>query len=142
MGSISIFGRENSSTFLHMRDAIVYSGSGWEACNVMERLSIALTKLGARVLYCDNPVSRLKGRPPEMHEIEPGVFRFRPAMFGHRLNEIRSLAAAQSRMVANQITRAKEKLQLRMPIFFYPYIGRLLPVCAEMKRRGYSLVYI
>ncbi len=125
-----------------MRDAIVYSGSGWEACNVMERLSIALTKLGARVLYCDNPVSRLKGRPPEMHEIEPGVFRLRPAMFGHRLNEIRALANLQSSVVASQIARAAKRLHLHNPMFFYPYTGRLLPVCAEMRRRGYFLVHV
>jgi len=124
-----------------MRDAIVYSGSGWESCNVMERLSIALTKLGAKVLYCDNPVSRLKGKPPEMHEVEPGIFRFRPAMFGHRLNEIRVLANLQSNVIASQIARAAEKLHLRKPMFFYPYAGPLLPVCSEMKRRGYFLVY-
>ena len=124
-----------------MRDAIVYSGSGWESCNVMERLSIALTKVGAKVLYCDNPVSRLKGKPPEMHEVEPGIFRFRPTIFGHRLNEIPALAAGQSRMVSKQIVRAAEKLHLRKPMFFYPYTGRLLPVCSEMKRRGYFLVY-
>jgi hypothetical protein len=124
-----------------MRDAIVYSGSGWESCNVMERLSIALTKLGAKVLYCDNPVSRLKGKPPEIHEVEPGIFRFRPTIFGHRLNEIPALAAGQSRMVSKQIVRAAVKLHLRKPMFFYPYTGRLLPVCSEMKRRGYFLVY-
>lgn len=125
-----------------MRDAIVYSGSGWEGTNVLERLAIALSKLGAKVLYCDNPVSRLKGKPPGLHEVEPNIFRLRPGMFGHRLNKIQSLAEAQSRIVARQIAAAAEKLQLRKPMFFYSYTGRLLPVCAEMKRLGYFLVHV
>jgi glycosyltransferase involved in cell wall biosynthesis len=124
-----------------MPDAIVYSGSSWESCNVMERLSIALTKLGTKVLYCDNPVSRLKGKPPEMQEIEPAIFRFRSALLGHRLNAFRPLAIVQSRIVANQFVRAAKKLHLRKPIFFYPYSGRLVPICAEMKRRGHILVH-
>lgn len=125
-----------------MRDAIVYSGSGWEGCNVLERLAVALRKLGSRVLYCDNPASRLKGKPPEMYEIESGIFRFRPAIVGHRLSAIRPLAAAQSRMVANQMARTAGKLSLRKPMFFYSYIGSLLPVCAEMKGKGYFLVHV
>lgn len=125
-----------------MRDAIVFSGSGWESCNVMERLAIALSKLGAKVLYCDNPVSLTKEKARQAHEIEPGIFRFRPRMFGHRLNQVGLLASLQSRMVAKQISRAAEKLRLRNPIFFYTYMGRLLPVCAEMKNRGYFLVHM
>ena len=125
-----------------MRDAIVYSGSGWESCNVMERLAVALSKLGARVLYCDNPVSRLKEKPRQAHEIEPGIFRFRSRIFGHRLNQVRLLASLQSRMVANEISLVAEKLRLHKPIFFYSYMGRLLPVCAEMKRHGCFLVHV
>jgi len=125
-----------------MRDAIVFSGAGWESCNVMERLAIALSKLGARVLYCDNPASLLKEKPRLAREIEPGIFRFQSRMFGHRLNQIRPLASLQSRMVANQIFLAAEKLRLQNPIFFYAYMGRLLPVCAEMKRHGCFLVHM
>ncbi len=125
-----------------MRDAIVYSGSGWEGCNVMERLAVALSILGARVLYCENPASRLKGKAAGIEEIEPGIYRFRSTIFGHRLNEIRPLALLQSRGVAKQIAGAAEATRLRDPIFFYSYSGRLLPMCKEMKRRGYFLVHV
>ena len=105
-----------------MRDAIVYSGSGWESCNVMERLSIALTKLGAKVLYCDNPVSRLKGKPPEMHEVESGIFRFRPTIFGHRLNEIPACLRSvgfQLGAVHDAWTRIISWFSAWMPLFLW-----------------------
>jgi len=77
-----------------------------------------------------------------MHEVEPGVFRFRPAMFGHRLNEIRALANLQSSVVASQIARAAETLHLHNPMFFYSYTGHLFPMCTRMRRRGYFLVHV
>jgi glycosyltransferase involved in cell wall biosynthesis len=125
-----------------MRDAIVFSGTSWESCNVTERMAVALSKLGAKVLYCDNPVSLTKEKAQEPHEIEPGIFRFRTRMFGHRLNRVGLLASLQSRMVAKQISHAADKLRFHKPMFFYSYLGRLLPVCAEMKRRGCFLVHI
>jgi glycosyltransferase involved in cell wall biosynthesis len=108
----------------------------------MERLAIALSKLGAKVLYCDNPVSLAKEKQKQLVEVQAGIFRFQSRIFGHRLNQVGLLASLQSRMVAKQMSLAAARLHLRRPIFFYTYMGRLLPVCAEMKRRGFFLTHM
>ncbi len=108
----------------------------------MERLAVALSMLGARVLYCDNPISMVKEKSKQAHEIEPRIFRLQTRMFGHRLNQVRLLASFQSRMLANQVSLAAEKLHLHKPMFFYSYLGQILPVCLEMKSRGCFLVHM
>jgi hypothetical protein len=125
-----------------MRDAIVFSGMAWESWNVFERFSVALSQLGIRILYCENPVSRTKNAASPPDEVTPGVFRFRPRIWGHRLNAFSPLASAQSRMVAEQVDAEAKKLRLNHPLFIYGYMGRLLPVCRQMQLRGYSLIHV
>jgi hypothetical protein len=125
-----------------MRDAIIFSGTGWESWNVFERLSVALTQLGVRVLYCENPVSRTKNAASSPDEVVRGVFRFRPRIWGHRLNNFSPLALVQSRMVANQADAEAKRLKLKNPLFIYGYMGRLLQVCDQMQLRGYTLIHV
>jgi hypothetical protein len=125
-----------------MRDAIIFSGMAWESWNVFERFSVALSQLGVRVLYCENPVSRTKNAASPPDEIVPGVFRFRPRIWGHRLNTFSPLAEMQSRLVAEQIDAEAKKLDWHNPIFIYGYMGRLLPVAHQMQRRGYTLIHV
>jgi hypothetical protein len=125
-----------------MRDAIVYSGSAWESCNVCERFAMALLQLGSRVLYCDNPASNIKRQIAGMKEIVPGIHRIRPAIWGQRLNKFPPLASAQSRMITKQIGEAASQLKLRKPFFVYAYMDKQLAVAHQMKRRGYSPIHI
>jgi glycosyltransferase involved in cell wall biosynthesis len=127
---------------LLMRDAIIFSGMAWESWNVFERFSVALSQLGVRVLYCENPVSRTKNAASPPDEIVPGVFRFRPRIWGHRLNTLSPLAAMQSRMVADQIEAQAKKLNLQKPLFIYGYMARLLPLCHQMQVRGHTLIHV
>jgi hypothetical protein len=125
-----------------MRDAIVYAGSAWESCNVCERFAMALAQLGSRILYCDNPASNIKRQIGAMTEITPGIHRFRPGIWGQRLNRIPPLASIQSSMVTRQIVEAANQLELLKPFFIYSYMGKQLAICSDMKRRGYSLIHI
>jgi Glycosyl transferases group 1 len=125
-----------------MRDAIIFSGTVWESWNVFERFSVALSQLGVRVLYCENPVSRAKNAAAPPDEVVPGVFRFRPRIWGHRLNTISPLAAMQSQMVAEQVDAEAKKLKFQRPLFIYGYMGRLLQICQQMQRRGYPLIHV
>jgi hypothetical protein len=87
-----------------MTDAIVMSGWSWGAANVPERIALALSQLGAKILYCENPTSLLRTTAPEMREIQPGIFRFIPQFFGHRLNRLNlGLDRLQARLVAAQV---------------------------------------
>ncbi|MGH9562038.1 MAG: hypothetical protein ACRD3S_11350, partial [Terracidiphilus sp.] len=100
-----------TSTF---RDAIVMSGWNWETFNVPERVALALAQLGSKVLYCENPVSRLRGRGRPLEEIEPRIFRLGPEFFGHRLNLLPfGFSQLQAKMVARQALEAASKVNLR-----------------------------
>jgi Glycosyl transferases group 1 len=125
-----------------MRDVIIFSGTAWESWNVFERFSVALSQIGVRALYCENPVSRTKNAASPPDEVAPGVFRFRPRIWGHRLNSFPPLATAQSRMVADQIDSEAKKLNLKHPLFIYGYMARLLPICHQMQLRGYPLIHV
>ena len=125
-----------------MRDAIIFSGMAWESWNVFERFSVALSQLGVRVLYCENPVSRTKNAASPPDEVVPGVFRFRPRIWGHRLNSFSPIARMQSRMVAEQIEAAANKLNLQKPLFIYGYMAQLLPLGQQMQRRGCTLIHV
>jgi glycosyltransferase involved in cell wall biosynthesis len=118
-----------------VRDAIVFSGWTWEAFNVPERLALALKHVGARVLYCENPVSVLHRTRPKLREVEPGIFSFQPYFYGHRLNSFSLLSQLQAAKVAAQIFRQAEKLNLRNPLFFYGLLMNFLPLCSEMKKK-------
>jgi len=125
-----------------MRDAIVYSGSDWAGCNVCERFAMALARVGARILYCANPASNLRRAAPDVLEIDTGIYRIRPGIWGQRLNQIPPLASLQSRMVTKQIVEAADRLKLRKPFFIYSHMGKQFAAASQMKRRGYSLIHI
>jgi|GEM_PF-1950999 len=124
------------------RDAIVMSGWNWEAANDPERVALALSHLGKRVLYCSNPVSRFRHHAQPPAEIEHGIYRLTPTFFGHRLNRIPAgLERLQARMVANQALDAASKLNLQQPIFIYPHGDFFVPLCRIFKERGFPLVH-
>ena len=116
-----------------MRDAIVYSGWTWETFNVPERIALALTHLGARVLYCGGPVSIFRQGDASLHEVEPGIFAFRPSFVSERLNKLSFLHSIQARIVAKQILERAESLKLSNPIFFYPCLGDRLSLLSHFR---------
>jgi len=126
-----------------MRDAIIVSGWNWETFNVPERVALALARLGGKVLYCENPVSRLRRRGRPLKEIESRIYRFGPEFLGHRLNLVPvGFPQWQAKMVARQILRNASQLNLKDPLFFYAHGDFFLPLCREFKRRGFPLVHV
>jgi len=131
-----------SSNASQPRDAIIVSGWNWETFNVPERVALALASLGAKVLYCENPVSRLRGPGRLLEEIDAGVYRFGPEFFGHRLNQIPlGFPQFQARMVARQVLENASKLNLKNPLFIYAWGDFMVPVCREFKRRRFPLIH-
>ena len=118
-----------------MRDAIVYSGWTWKTFNVPERIALALTHLGARVLYCGSPVSILRKEDSSLHEVEPGIFAFRPSFASERLNKLSFLHSIQARVVAKQILERAESLKLSNPIFFYPCLGDRISLLSNFRNK-------
>jgi glycosyltransferase involved in cell wall biosynthesis len=125
-----------------MRDAIVFSGWRWEAFNVPERIALALSLLGMKVLYSENPASLFRHQQREIREVEKGIFDFGPRFFGHRLNSIPFMPDLQAKFLVRQILEHVERLQLRDPIVVYPNMGRLLPACLQLKSKGFPLVFV
>jgi hypothetical protein len=110
--------------------------------NVPERISLAFASRGARVLYCEIPVSRLrrKGRP--LTEISKGVYRFGPEYLGAKLNSLPVIGHLQWKAVAKQIVERAESLRLKDPVFLYSHFENIRPLCEEMRAEGYPLVHI
>jgi hypothetical protein len=125
-----------------VRDAIVLSGWTWESWNVPERIALALGHLGSRVLYCENPVSRFRQSVRTFDEMEGRIHGFTPRFLGHRLNRLPLAPFWQARMVVQQILEGAKAQGLQDPLFIYPHGDFMLPVAAEMKRRGFYLVHI
>ena len=124
------------------RDAIVMSGWGWETFNVPERVALALASLGSKVLYCQNPVSLLRGKRRGLEEIKSGIHRLVPEFFGHRLNRIPlGFSQLQARVVANQILQNASKLDLEDPLFIYAHGDFYAPLCRAFKRKGFPLIH-
>jgi len=124
------------------RDAIVVSGWNWETFNVPERVTLALARLGGKVLYCENPVSGLRRRGRPLEEIENRIYRFGPEFLGHRLNLVPvGFPQLQAKMVARQILRNASQLNLKDPLFIYTWGDFMASVCREFKRRGFPLVH-
>ena len=118
------------------------SGWTWEACNVPERISLAFAHLGARVLYCENPVSFFRGKGRPRQEVESGIYRTGLEFLGHRLNRIRVFfPQIQSKLLATQIIRNAQDLELNDPLFVYPH-GDFVSLCSEFKKRGFFLVHV
>jgi hypothetical protein len=120
-----------------MRDAIVYAGWTWEASNVPERISLALARLGCRVLHCAGPVSILRSRPRPMREVSAGIHTLQLMFVSSRLNSVPGCSNLQATMLHRQIQAGAEELGLRDPLFLYPPLGELFPLCVQMKRNHF-----
>jgi hypothetical protein len=125
-----------------VRDAIVISGWNWEAANVPERVALALARAGARVLYCENPVSIARASARRLIEVEPGIFAFGLTFFGHRFNSFPPFSRIQDRLLANQILENARVLELRNPYFVYPHGAYCLRLGRIFKSRGLDLIHI
>jgi hypothetical protein len=125
-----------------VRDAIVISGWTWEALNVPERLALSLAHAGARVLYCENPISLFRPSEASVTPVKRNIFRFRPTFVSDRLNQLRLFSRFQAVLLANQILRSANRLGLKDPVLFYPHGHYSLALSSEMKRRGFDLVHI
>jgi glycosyltransferase involved in cell wall biosynthesis len=124
------------------RDAIVMSGWTWEAFNVPERVALAFAHLGARVLYCENPVSFFRDQGHARQEVERGIYRTGLEFLGHRLNRIPVFFPhLQSKLLSTQILRNVDDLELTDPLFVYPH-GNFASLCAEFKKKGFFLVHV
>lgn len=126
---------------LHVRDAIVLSGWTWDTFNVPERISLALQQLGARVLHCEHPVSMFRGARSVVREVEPEIHAFLPVFFSQRMNHVPLLQQYQAHYIADQILEQAAELGLHAPMFIYPWMGRLLPVCMQMKSK-FPMVHV
>jgi hypothetical protein len=126
---------------LKMRDAIVYSGWTWETFNVPERIALALARLGARVLYCEHPVSVSRQLSTSTREPEQGIVAFRPTFLADKVNRIPFARFLQARSLARQICEKAESLQLRAPLFFYPWLGSQISLLPQLRGK-FTLVHI
>jgi hypothetical protein len=124
-----------------VRDAIVLSGWTWEAFNVPERIALTLAHAGARVLYCENPVSLIR-KARSLIEVSQGVFAFRPKFLSHRLNKFYLLSKVQAQFVAQQVCAHASNLKLRDPVLVYPHGDYCLALCRELKRRRVPLMHV
>lgn len=124
------------------RDAIVLSTWSWDMFNVPERISLALTSRGARVLYCEMPVSRFRRAGEPLREVATGVFRFGPEYLGAKLSGVPIAGALQWKLVAKQILAHADALKLREPVFLYSHIERIVPLCEEIRAAGFPLIHI
>lgn len=124
-----------------IRDAIVMSGWTWEAFNVPERIALAFSQIGSKVLYCENPVSLLRHRRHVRQEVEGGIYRVGLGFLGHRLNRIPVMPWIQSKLLASQILRHTAELGLENPLLVYPH-GDFAALCSEFKKKGFSLIHI
>ena len=124
-----------------MRDAIVLSGWTWEANNVPERMAQALAHGGARVLYCEKPISLFKDSAKPLTEVEKNLFVLGLTFFAQRANSFPAVRRFQTEFVLKQILRNAEILQLKDPLLVYPH-GDFLPLIAEFKKRGFPLINI
>jgi glycosyltransferase involved in cell wall biosynthesis len=125
-----------------VRDAVLFSGWRWESFNAPERIAIAFARAGARVLYCENPVSRFLRAGRKMIEVFPGVHAYGPEFLGHRLNVIPGMRHIQCCMIASEMAAFSESLRLRRPVFVYPHARGFTPLCRKMKSLGFPLVHI
>jgi glycosyltransferase involved in cell wall biosynthesis len=124
-----------------VRDAIVFSAWTWETFNVPERIALALARLGARVLYCEHPVSLLRQPSAGTRVLEDGIVAFRPRFLADKANRLRFARSLQARSLARQICEKAETLKLRAPLFYYPWLGDQISILPHMRSK-FGLVHI
>jgi hypothetical protein len=125
-----------------MRDAIVFSTWSWDVFNVPERIALALSMRGSRVLYCEMPASRFKRASTALTEIADGIYGFRPEYWGAKLSYFPPARAVQWRMVAHQVFHQASAIGLKDPVFVYSHVGHMASLCDEMKARGLPLIHV
>jgi hypothetical protein len=125
-----------------MQDAIVFSTWDWKTFNVPERISLALASRGARVLYCEMPVSWLRGSRAPFQEVAERVYRFGPVHLSGKFKTVPLVGISQWKMVAKQILGRAIALKLKDPLFLYSHADRLRPLCQEMRRAGLPLIHV
>ena len=124
-----------------MRDAIVY-GYDWAGASAIERIALAIARVGGRVLHCDSVSSVFRRPNSELREIEPNLYTFKPRILASRLNRYPGMPQMQGAAVARQILGHAQALGLEIPAFVYAWMGPLLvPLCRAMKAHGCPLVY-
>lgn len=124
-----------------VRDAIVFSGFSWESFNVPERIALALSRLGCRVLHCASPVSIFRSPSRPIHEVGAGIYSLQARFLSSRLCDLPGAALVQAHMLRRQIDAAARGLGLHKPLFIYAWLGRLFPLCLLM-RRDHFMVHI
>jgi len=125
-----------------VRDAIVY-GSNWAGTGSIQRIALALARVGANVLHCESPRSLLRRPGTRLVELEENLFNFCPVVLGYRLNRIPGISRVQGKATVRQILGHAQALGLRHPIFVYGYAGAFLhPLCHEMKAHDLLLVHV
>ena len=124
-----------------MRDVVVMSGWTWEAFNVPERIALALSQSGCRVLHCASPVSIFRSPFQPIREVSPGIHTLQTRFLSSRLCDLPGGAFAQAHMLRRQINAAARELGLHKPLFLYGWLGRLFPLCLLM-RRDHFMVHI
>ena len=125
-----------------MHDAIILSTWSWGAFNVPERIALALTLRGARVLYCEMPASLFKRKGRAVSEITRGLYCFGPAYGGEKLSHIGLIRDLQWKMVGKQILRQANALQLNDPVFIYSHIKHMGSLCKQMRANGLPLIHV
>lgn len=141
MTTLDHFTREHAEP-ASVSDAIVLSGWYWNTFNVPERIALALSILGIKVLYCENPVSLLRHRGRVLQEVEHGIYGFGPEILGPRLNHFPFMSTIQAGMIVRQILRHSTNLTFKNRFLVYPHGQTILPVCRQMKERGFFLVHV
>ena len=132
----------SSSENHRLRDAIVLSGWNWQTFNVPERIALAFAGLGAKVLYCENPVSALRHRGRALGEIEKGIYGYGLEFLGHRINRIPFGSRLQAKLVADHIAKQAGILKLEEPVVVYPHGEWFVPLCRELKKKNFRLVHV
>lgn len=125
-----------------MRDAIMLSTWSWGMFNVPERIALALTLRGSRVLYCTMPASRFRRKGRAVSELTRGLYCFDPVYGGAKLSYFGLTRNLQWKMVAKQILRQAKALQLNEPVFIYSHIEHIGPLCKEMRANGLPLLHV
>jgi glycosyltransferase involved in cell wall biosynthesis len=123
-----------------MRDAIVLSGWGWENCGTPERICLALSSLGAKVLHCEPPVSVFraqKHRP--LRELKKNIYGLQLQFLSSRAMEVPIVRELQANAMCRQIRRAALAVNLRRPILMYSWLSNLFPVAAQISRDHKSI---
>jgi hypothetical protein len=125
-----------------VRDAIVCGYEWGSGTGPVERIAVALARVGAKVLHCGPATSLAKKPDTKLRQIESNLFSFTPWAYAYRLNRIPGFPRMQSDAVTRQILQHARELGLEKPLFIYANLGRMVvPFCETMRNHGCLLVH-